>query len=354
MAIIDRIGRYAACGCALLLLTDPLCASDQQGDVARIGNQAITAQELDKRVSTALETQQRDYEASVRDLKLNFERNRQKYLERELGALVDERALALEASARHSSPDALMAALRIAPVSETEVRAFYDSQKEQLNQPYAQIAPKIREYLEKKTAGTARREYLDSLRAKFQATITLEPLREPVDANGPTRGPADALVTIVEFSDFQCPYCGRFEPVVKHILEKYPNRVRLVYRNLPLASLHPDAEKAAEAAVCAQNQGKFWQMHDLLFEDQTALGIDALKEKARRIGLDAPVFDACLDSGSARNALSIDARAAAQLAITSTPTSLVNGRLTSGAVTEAELTAVIEDELHRAAKVVRR
>jgi protein-disulfide isomerase len=354
MAITDRTGGRAACAGIFLILASPLPALGQQTSVARIGGQTITAQELDARASAGLESQQRDYESSLRDLKLNFERNRQKYREHELGTLVDERALSLEAKARNTNPDALLAALQVAPVSEVQVRELYDSQKEQLNQPYPQIAPKIRDYLEKKTATAVRREYLDSLRTKFQAAMILEPLREPVEASGPMRGAKSAAVTIVEFSDYQCPYCGRFEPVVRRVLEKYPTRVRLIYRNLPLSSLHPDAEKAAEAAVCAQNQRKFWEMHDLLFAEQTALGVDALKEKAQRIGLDTAAFNACLDSGSARQAIEVDAQAAAQLAISSTPTSLINGRFTSGAITEAELTALIEDELHRVERVARR
>ncbi|HEY0802982.1 MAG TPA: thioredoxin domain-containing protein, partial [Steroidobacteraceae bacterium] len=216
------------------------------------------------------------------------------------------------------------------------------------------VAAKIKEYLEKNEGDAARRHYLDSLRAKYHATITLDPLREAVATTGPARGPASALVTIVEFSDFQCPFCGRFEPVVRHVLAKYPNQVRFIYRNLPLPTLHPDAQKAAEAAVCAQDQNKFWEMHDLMFAEQASLGVDALKDKAKRMGLDTKAFDDCLDSGKSRDAIMLDTKAADELGIAGTPASFINGRFTSGALAENDLTDLIDDELRRVGSKVPR
>src|SRR5208283_1293688 len=100
----------------------------------------------------------------------------------------------------------------------------------------------------------------------------------------PQRGPRDAPVTIVEFSDFQCPYCGSAAPVLKQLLATYPTQVRLVFRNLPLRTMHPQAIYAAQAGVCADAQGKFWEIHDVLFTRQSRLGIKGLKEVADQLG----------------------------------------------------------------------
>jgi protein-disulfide isomerase len=137
-------------------------------------------------------------------------------------------------------------------------------------------------------------------------------------------------------------------------LKKYPTQVRLIYRHYPLTGLHPNAQKSAEAAVCAQNQGKFWEMHDLLFVEQAYLTIDALKEKAKRLGLDTAIFGECLDSGKSADAVRLDAEAGQKLGITGTPATFVNGRLIHGTATFDELSAVIDDELRRAAPTARR
>jgi protein-disulfide isomerase len=235
-----------------------------------------------------------------------------------------------------------------------DVRAFYDSQRIQIGQPFEVVEAQLRQYLQNQAIERTKREYLDSLRGKYHATVQLEPQREQIAAVGPERGPADARVTIVEFSDFQCPFCGRLAPILKQVLQAYPTQVRLVYRNMPLSSLHPDAAKAAEASVCAASQGKFWEMHDLLFAEQNSLSVDALKEKARRVGLDTQQFNDCLDSGKAREAVNSDAQAGAELGLAATPSSFVNGRFISGAATFEHWAAVINDELSRVALTARR
>jgi protein-disulfide isomerase len=166
---------------------------------------------------------------------------------------------------------------------------------------------------------------------------------------GPERGPHDAVVTIVEFSDFECPFCGRFTPVLQRVLAAYPTQVRLIFRNFPLRSVHQNAEKAAEAAACAAVQGKFWEMHDVLFAEQNSLSLGALKEKAKRIGLDTQAFDDCLDSGEGTRAVDQDGEAGVELGLSSTPTSFINGRYVNAALSFEELSALIDDELQRAA-----
>jgi protein-disulfide isomerase len=129
--------------------------------------------------------------------------------------------------------------------------------------------------------------------------------------DNPAKGPTDAKVTIVEFSDFQCPYCARFvQETMPTLLQNYGDKVRFVFMNFPLSQIHADAEKAAEASECAHDQGAFWQYHDLLFQNQGALDVASLKNYAQAAGLDAEKFNQCLDSGEKASAVQADVETA--------------------------------------------
>jgi protein-disulfide isomerase len=343
--------RFVAPAALLLGLSGlpfPLLA--QSDTVATIGGRAVPISELDARVSAKLEERQAAYDLELHQLEINHKRARAAYRESELDALLDERVLELEAARHRTTSQALLDAIIVPTTTDSEARAFYDAQKGQLGQPYETLEAKIKDHLDRQARDAAKRKYLDSLRTRFQAVVTLEPEREAVDGNGPERGPAGAPVTIVEFSDFQCPFCARFEPVLKTVMAKFPGKIRLIYRNLPLTQVHPDAEKAAEAAICAGNQGRFWQLHDLMFQDQGSLGVDALKDKAKTLDLDVPVFDECLDSGKTLAALKFDEREAEQLALSTTPTSFVNGRIFRGVISEERLSSIVEEELRRVSR----
>ncbi|PIO00399.1 disulfide bond formation protein DsbA [archaeon CG10_big_fil_rev_8_21_14_0_10_43_11] len=165
----------------------------------------------------------------------------------------------------------------------------------------------------------------------------------------PIKGDPKAPVTIVEFSDFQCPYCARFySETLPQIVANYINtgKAKLVYRDFPL-SFHENAQKAAEAAECADEQGMFWQMHDTLFENQNALGVASLKQYAKDLGLDSAAFDACLDSGSMTAETLADMQAGQSVGISGTPGFYVNDQLISGAqpfsVFEQAIEAALEN-----------
>ena len=322
--------------------------------VAHVGSLSIPYSELQADTETKLAQMQRQYDAQLRQLTLNNSRAQEEYQESELNKIVDNRVLALEAAARKTTSEALLNTIKTPPISDADLHSFYDSQKAQIGQPFESVEGQLKQYMQNQAAARSTREYFDSLRAKYRASLRWEPRREEVAAVGPQRGPADAKVTIVEFSDFQCPFCGRLAPVLSQVLQAYPTQVRLVYRNMPLSSLHPEAAKAAEAAVCAENQGKFWEMHDLLFKEQNSLSVDALKEKAKRLGLDTTQFNDCLDSGKSRDAVNADAQAGTQLGLASTPSSFVNGRFVNGAISFDQWRAIINDELGKAALTARR
>jgi protein-disulfide isomerase len=141
------------------------------------------------------------------------------------------------------------------------------------------------------------------------------------------RGPENAPVTIVEFSDYQCPFCIRTDPLIRSVLEQYPTQVRFIYKHLPLTSLHPNALPAAQAAVAAQKQGKFWEMHTILFSKNQGLGADALKSYAQQIGLDMPKFETDMASPETKSQIQEDMRLSRQLGVRGTPTIFVNGKL---------------------------
>ena len=148
----------------------------------------------------------------------------------------------------------------------------------------------------------------------------------------PQRGADDAPITIVEFTDYECPFCGRFiRETYPALMSDYGDRIRYVVRNFPLSSIHPNARKAAEAAECAFDQGRFWEYHDALFEHQDALDVPSLKVYAEDLGLDVEAFSTCLDSGAKRAVVSADHSDALALGVSATPTFFVNGRSLVGA-----------------------
>jgi protein-disulfide isomerase len=152
-------------------------------------------------------------------------------------------------------------------------------------------------------------------------------------------------VTVVLFSDFECPYCKKIEPTLDALEKEYPGKVRVVWKNFPL-DMHPSARLAAAAALAAHTQGKFWAMHDRLLENQEALDRPTLEGHARRLGLDPARFQAALDSKAAE--VEADVKQGTSLGVTGTPTVFVNGRRVVGAHPLATFKALVEQELARA------
>lgn len=169
-----------------------------------------------------------------------------------------------------------------------------------------------------------------------------------VRADDPVLGPAEAQVTVVEFGDFQCPACGTLHPVLKHVKEQYADQsVRFVYRQFPLSQVHEYAQLAAEASLAAQAQGKFWEYHDRLFENQDALEREDLIAHARELGLDVDALTRALDEGTYREAVQQDLTDANILRLRGTPTLFVNGVQYTGAYTTDALAAAIDAALNQ-------
>jgi protein-disulfide isomerase len=234
-------------------------------------------------------------------------------------------------------------------VTDEEVRRVYALYARELAQPLKRVQAPLRTQLERDRAATAKRRYLAALRTKYDARLLAEPARLQVKATGPTRGPAAAAVTIVLFSDFECPYCQRVMPALEETLLAYPSEVRLIYRHLPLGGLHPHAAAAAAAGVCADRQGRFWPFLNALFAAAGPLEAAELRRRAAASRLDMVAFDACLASDEPRQVVAADSAAADALGLSSTPSLLINGRLVRGAVPAGTLAENIDDEIARQA-----
>jgi protein-disulfide isomerase len=243
--------------------------------------------------------------------------------------------------------DQLLAEIKPTAVTDADVDAFYEQNKAQIPRPKDQVAGQIKTYLEQQGQQKAKTEYFKTLEAKYKVEMKMEPIRVEVAATGPAKGPASAPVTIVEFSDFQCPFCSRLTPTIAEVEKKYGDKVRVVFRQYPLP-FHQNAQKAAEASLGALDQGKFWEMHDAMFKDQAGLAVDGLKSKAAGIaGINAASFNCCLDSGKETPAVQSDMKEGTKAGVNGTPAMFVNGRFISGVVSPDDLSKVIDDELKR-------
>ncbi len=306
--------------------------------VAEVDGQPITLDELEKSAGGQL---------------LNLAIERHRILESTLDRMVAAKVIALEAKARGQLEARLIQENVLAKATlptDADMEAYYKAHPELAAQDKAKTMPQIRQALFNERRQNAYRDFTAGLEAKYGVKMRLEPLRVQVDAGtGPARGPAGAPVTIVEFSDFECPYCRTLARNMSEVTRQYGDRVRLVFRQFPIESIHRNAMAAAKASVCASDQGKFWEMHDLLFGGGTLAEADLL-EKASRAGLQKDAFQACLASPAATDRVRADIKAATSLGVSSTPTFFVNGRPMLGAVPAAEIARVIEAELRQRSK----
>ena len=231
-------------------------------------------------------------------------------------------------------------------VTDAEIQKVYDENKDRVGaQTVEQLRGSITQFIERNRDAQNLAILVDELRKTGPAVkVSLDPPRYQVAMtdHDPSRGPADAPITIVEFSEYQCPFCGRVTPTLKGLEQKYAGKVRLVFKDFPLPN-HAQAPKAAEAAHCAGEQGKFWELHDRLFANQQQLQIADLKKYAAAVGLDQAKFDQCLDSGKHAANVQADVDLGSQMGVQSTPTIYINGRIVTGAQPAAVFEAIIDD-----------
>jgi protein-disulfide isomerase len=241
---------------------------------------------------------------------------------------------------------------KLAEPTQLEIEAFYQGQKDKLNQPLEEVKGRIIQALKQAKETEATRAYLQALQAKAKVAVYLQPPRAEVSLDGaPVKGVKEAPVTIVEFSDFQCPFCKKSKSVTKQVLQQYSGKVKLAFRDFPIRNIHPLAQKAAEAARCAGEQGKYWEYHDLLFGKAPDLEVFQLKQYAAALGLDSARFHECLQGGKYAALVEKDLQDGIQLGVSSTPTFFVNGRPVIGAQPFSAFEKIIEEELQNRSAV---
>lgn len=282
---------------------------------------------------------------------LQLERQAYELRRQALEEAIADRLLGAEAERRGVSLQALLDAevnFHVDEVSDAEIEAFYAQQRERIRRPLEDVRGQIAVLLKDSRYEAVRQAYVEKLRAAADITIALDPPRLPVDlSRAPRRGPENAPVTIVEFSDFQCSFCRRVQPTLAALQERYGDKIRWSFKDLPLVSIHPAAQKAAEAARCAGEQGKFWQYREALFQN-TKLSDDLHDRLSAKLSLNGDVFRACLDSGKFKPLVNADAAEAQKFGISGTPAFMINGILLSGAQSLDVFAAVIDRELELA------
>jgi protein-disulfide isomerase len=333
-------------GAVLVVLTACSSSAQQtrrpaQNDViATVGSQSITLAEVDDK---ALEAPTANFGGKLSQALYDARRGA---LEELIASrLMDEAAKAQGIDRAELVEKEITS--RVAAVTEPEIGAWYQANQSRVQgASLEQVRQPIRLHLTQERVQAARLAYIDSLKSKTSVKIMLDAPRQTVKMapGSPSRGPANAPIEMIEFSDFQCPFCQRVGPALTQVLTTYGDRIRLVYREYPLPN-HPNARLASEAGLCANEQEKFWPYHDRMFANQQRLGPADLRQHAIDLGLDGKRFNACLDSHKYAQRVESDISAGNEAGVNGTPAFFINGRLISGAQPFEEFKKIIDDEL---------
>ncbi len=326
---------FATTACAAAPALETAGSAEGLTIVARVGDKDITAGDLEAEAGPVLmKLRQQMFDAQMQ------------VLEAKIFDILAEKAAA-EAGV---SPEQWLADnLAVPEPSEAEIAKVMAQYRSRLSKEDDQARKQVLDYLKQQGAQGARADLQQRLAEAAGVKIFLDPPRvEPVLADhNPYRGPADAPIVLIEYTDYQCPFCGRVQPTLETLRERYGDSIRMVFKNLPLA-MHKQAPFAAEAALCAGDQEGFWPLHDWLFANHTAISRETVLAQAGEQGLDVDALTACLDEGRYTAAVEADMKEAGSFGITGTPGFVVNGRILTGAQPLESFVKIIDDELRRA------
>jgi protein-disulfide isomerase len=322
--------------CAGLLLSAPLVSLGQnaQEPIASLEGQPIYEQDL---MSVAgpklLDLRKQEYSAKREALDSVIRRRLLEAQAKKKGLTIDD-LLKQEVDSKIEEP------------SDAETKGYFLAARNANSLSFEELKPQLKQIIRSAEIEQARQKYADSLRAKADISILLQPPSVHV-AYDPARvkGNPNAPVTIIEFADFQCPFCQRTETALKALLAKYDGKVKLAFLDFPLSEIHSHAEKAAEAARCAGEQGKFWEYHDDLFANQSKLEDDSLIERAQKLHLDETAFRTCLTSRKFKHDIEVNLQEGNEAGVSGTPAYFINDIFLSGARPQAEFEKVIDDAL---------
>jgi protein-disulfide isomerase len=304
--------------------------------VAEINGTPIPESELDEKAAGRL--------ARVRQEEYEIRRQA-------LDELIADRLIAAEAAKRRVSTQALVASevdAKAAPLLASDIEQIYEQNKTRFGGVARDEAiTRIRQVMGDRAKADRRAAWERELRAAAKVSVRLDAPRSSVTipSGAPSTGPSDARVTVVEFTDYQCPFCHRAQAVVDKVLQQYSGKIRFVHLDFPLDG-HPQALPAARAARCAGEQGKFWEYHRDLMTSPGTLDAADLERRAAALHLDSSSFSTCVSSGRYDQAIQASLRAGEDLGVTGTPAYFINGRMISGAPRSIETFAdPIEEEL---------
>lgn len=271
-----------------------------------------------------------DIEDSLQALIFDVQEQVYQLRKNEVDVNINDTLLVQEAHKRKITTNGLLEAeIKGKPVTEEQARAFFEQNKERVSGDFAQTKDSIIKYLEQMELRRAERAFLEKLRAAASIQVFLNVPEPPVfkisTKDQPSLGNANAAVTIVAFTDYQCPSCATIHPALERVVKESGDKVRLVTRDFPL-SQHAEAFKAAEAAEAAREQGKYWEYVQVLLQNQSSLGVEKLKGFATQLGLDRARFDAGLDSRKFAEMVQADVEDGIKLGLKGTPSLFINGR----------------------------
>lgn len=265
--------------------------------------------------------------------------------------LINETLLERAAQKEHLTVDQLLEKHVNATIgpdpSDDALRVYYEGIDNA--PPFDQVKDQIVKNIRDKRIAKAKAAYMKALHAEAHVNMLLTPPRASVSMkNTPVRGPVDAAVTIVEYADYECPYCQQAQPILDRIEKDFKGKVAFAYKDTPLP-MHAHAQKASEAALCAADQGKYWEMHDMFYTTRQ-LDMSKLKEDARMLKLDTAAFDKCLDTGAKASIVSNNLNEGQGYQLQGTPSFFINGRFFSGGLNYDQMKSVIEEEIALLAK----
>ena len=319
-----------ALGIALGAFSIPAVGQNDSGVVAEIAGRNVTAEELQEREAGKLLQARYKYYLAERDA---------------LDQFIDDQLLEMQAKKESVSLDELFKrhiSVHVQEPTEDQLRFYYEGV--QTDESYEKARSNIIDTVHQLRTKKARDAYIAELRAEYGVVIELvQPIAHVEVGSAPRLGPENAPVQIIEFADYECPYCQEVNEDLARLREQFPNQVSLVYKDFPLP-MHPLAAKAAQAARCAGAQGKFWEYHDSLFRTKK-LQMSQLKEEARALKLDTARFDQCLDGGEQTAPVKKDSQEGQRLGLQGTPSFFINGHFMSGAIGYTKLRETVMQEL---------
>jgi len=302
---------------------------------ATVGGEPIHLSEVDERIAGELASLQQQI----------FDLRRE-----ELKRLVEQRLFEVEAKARGIDVDELLKLevdAKVDPASEEDMTRLYEQHKARLGgRTREEMKPQLYLAVQDRNRAARRKAFADTLAARADVELRLDPPRAQirVPAQAPTLGSPDAAVTIVAFSDYQCPYCHRAQTTVEEILARYEGKVKLVHMDFPL-NIHPGAYPAARAARCAGEQQRFWEYHRDLLSQLTDFSEADLMRRAKALHLEEPAFASCLSSDRYDAVIDEAFQQGQELGVSATPTFFINGRRIQGALPIERFAEIIDEEL---------